>query len=319
YIKRPALTIGLAVQPDVLRGLVAKPQFKGRGLLGRFLYSLPKSTLGGRRARVAPLDEEARTEYARYVRAMAGLSVRFDESGARIPLMLSLTADADDYLGGFKDEIEPLLAETGELGALSDWAGKLAGAVLRIAGVLHLAEHAGRFQPWPEKVSAAILKKAIEIGRYLIPHAQAAYAEMGADPEIEAAQYLMKWLLKWIGSGNDLIFRKQDAWQGTKGRFKKVADLDQALALLIEHEFIRQRVSEGRKGPGRKPGGVYEINPGVTSYYSYNPYNSTEKGNSRDCRKSRNEDETRNFETSFSPDTKQDFQTDFDRETYGLE
>ena len=41
YVERPCLTIGLAVQPEVLRGLASRPGFGGRGLLARFLYSLP--------------------------------------------------------------------------------------------------------------------------------------------------------------------------------------------------------------------------------------------------------------------------------------
>jgi hypothetical protein len=43
FVQAPALTVGLAVQPDVIRGLAEKPGFRGRGLLGRFLYALPAS------------------------------------------------------------------------------------------------------------------------------------------------------------------------------------------------------------------------------------------------------------------------------------
>src|SRR4029453_18915691 len=48
YVDRPCLTIGLTVQPEVLRGLASRPGFGGRGLLARLLYSLPQR-LGGRR------------------------------------------------------------------------------------------------------------------------------------------------------------------------------------------------------------------------------------------------------------------------------
>ena len=41
YVERPCLTIGLTVQPEVLQGLADRPGFRGRGLLARFLYSLP--------------------------------------------------------------------------------------------------------------------------------------------------------------------------------------------------------------------------------------------------------------------------------------
>ncbi len=35
YVEGPALTLGLTVQPEVIRGLADKPGFRGRGLLGR--------------------------------------------------------------------------------------------------------------------------------------------------------------------------------------------------------------------------------------------------------------------------------------------
>ena len=37
-VPAPALTVGLAVQPEIIRGLAMRPGFRGRGLLGRFLY-----------------------------------------------------------------------------------------------------------------------------------------------------------------------------------------------------------------------------------------------------------------------------------------
>ncbi len=47
-MNRPCLTVGLSPQPDVLEALRDKPGFRGRGLLARFLYALPKSPLGYR-------------------------------------------------------------------------------------------------------------------------------------------------------------------------------------------------------------------------------------------------------------------------------
>ena len=40
HVARATLTLGLAVQPAVLDGLAANPRFRGRGLVGRFLFSL---------------------------------------------------------------------------------------------------------------------------------------------------------------------------------------------------------------------------------------------------------------------------------------
>ena len=59
HIERPALTVGLTVQPDVLRSIAGLPGFRGRGLIGRHLFSLPSSLLGRRdRARPQVADED---------------------------------------------------------------------------------------------------------------------------------------------------------------------------------------------------------------------------------------------------------------------
>jgi replicative DNA helicase len=55
HIERPAVTVGLTVQPDVLRLIADRPGFKGRGLLARFLWSLPASTVGRREVGAPPV------------------------------------------------------------------------------------------------------------------------------------------------------------------------------------------------------------------------------------------------------------------------
>jgi replicative DNA helicase len=64
YVERPCLTIGLAVQPEVLRGLAARPGFGGRGLLARFLYSLPASLVGRRQPGAPPVPQAVADRYA---------------------------------------------------------------------------------------------------------------------------------------------------------------------------------------------------------------------------------------------------------------
>src|SRR5262249_42844705 len=72
-IESATLTIGMTVQPDVLRGIAEKPTFRGRGLCGRFLYTMPKSLVGGRNSSPPAMSDEAKTEYARRLKTLAGL------------------------------------------------------------------------------------------------------------------------------------------------------------------------------------------------------------------------------------------------------
>jgi replicative DNA helicase len=177
------------------------------------------------------------------------------------PKILRMDGDAQRKMREFVAWIEPQLAEFGELGAMTDWAGKLAGAVARIAGVLHCMEcvskGAGGGKPWDENISADTVERAVKIGRYLIPHARAAYAEMGTDPMVEEAKHV----LRWIERKGVETFTKREAFEGTKGRFRRVTALEPALDLLAAHGYIREAESPERKGPGRKPSVRYEVSP----------------------------------------------------------
>ena len=268
FVKDPALTVGLAVQPDVLRSLMAKPGFRGRGLLARFFYSLPKSLVGRREVNPPPLTDDVRDNYQFNVTMLLGLATRLTEDGAADPYLLELASGARALLDEFSAWLEPRLGEDGELAHLADWGAKLVGAVARIAGILHMAEHAGAAEPWTVPISAATVERAILIGKYLIPHAQAAFDEMGANPETDGARRV----LEWIQRSEKSTFTKRDAYQGTKGFFKRVKALGPVLELLVDHGFLRTLVPPGeRSGPGRKPSDLFEVNP---QSFTQNPHNS---------------------------------------------
>jgi hypothetical protein len=48
YIEHPALTVALMIQPEVLDTIAARREFRGRGLLARFLYTRPGRRVGHR-------------------------------------------------------------------------------------------------------------------------------------------------------------------------------------------------------------------------------------------------------------------------------
>ena len=76
-------------------------------------------------------------------------------------------------------EIEAMLGDGGQMEIMRDWGAKLAGATLRLAAVLHCVEHgpAGR-------IEGATIAAAVEIARYLVPHAEAVLNMMLANEGI---------------------------------------------------------------------------------------------------------------------------------------
>ncbi len=279
FVKDPALTMALAVQPEVLRGMVARLAFRGRGLVGRFLYAVPKSLLGYRDTDPPSLPTHVRQSYHDKVRSLLEMPFGTDAVGRPAANILTLSEEGQRYFRIFEKDLEPRLAEFGDLGHMTDWAGKLAGATARMAAILHMAEHADEPAPWGTAISGETVLKAIVIAEFLIEHAKAAYGEMGSDPTVEAARCL----LAHIERRSLTHFAKRDLFQTVKGRFRRAADLDPPLELLIEHGHLRPRAGERRQGPGRPPSQVYEVNPCLGSQNSQNPHKSAKATNSEDC------------------------------------
>jgi replicative DNA helicase len=257
YVKAPALTVGLAVQPEVIEGLAGKPGFRGRGLLARFLYAMPASLLGSRDTNPPPVPVDVLEAYRDGVFALLSLPSVAGADATPEPNILILESAARASMGEFEGWLEPQLSVFGELGAMTDWGGKLCGAVARIAGLLHLAGYAGVNRLATRPISRDTVARAVRIGKYLIPHAKAAFSEMGTDHCTNRAKLILHWLQeKSISS-----FQKRELHQSMRTRFKKVTDLDSPLNLLVSRGFIRDRNDDLPVGPGRPPSPIYDVNP----------------------------------------------------------
>ena len=253
-VEEPALTIAITMQPDVLAGLAQRPSFRGRGLLARFLYCLPQSPVGQRQVRPAPVPQATRQQYDQQLTALLRLEAATDDAGGTPAHTLELTPPAAQLLERFMGELEPRLAEDGDLHGVGDWAGKLAGAVCRIAALLHAAEQPAA--PWQRPIGEAAMAGALRLGRYFLAHARAAFAAMDADPDLTSARRLLTWILR---HGRP-AFSRRDLYQAVKGagRYRTVGALDAPLHLLERHGYIRPLPAEAR--PGR-PSDRYEVHP----------------------------------------------------------
>jgi replicative DNA helicase len=145
---------------------------------------------------------------------------------------------------------------------MTDWAGKLAGAVARIAACLHVMDQELPLgHPLDEgeeatTISADALRRAVKLGEYLLAHAKHALAFMGTDPVVEDA----RWILGWIRKTQSTEFSKRDAFNASRHIFDTVTQMDPVLDLLLEHGYLRKRDVD-RPGPGQKPSPRFEVNP----------------------------------------------------------
>jgi replicative DNA helicase len=257
YVERPCLTIGLTVQPEVLRGLADRPGFRGRGLLARFLYSLPQSLVGRRQPGAPPVPQAVADRYTLELQALAA---SLTTPASDDPTVLTLDPSAGELLLELERDLEPRLAAgSGDLAHLAGWAAKLAGATCRLAALLHLASHLR--DGWAQPINADTLAGAIGLADYLIDHARAVFDLMGADPRTDDA----RWLLDWIHRTNRTQFSRRDAHRAApRGRFAKATDLEPALRLLEEHSYLRRldpEPSQDPRGRGRPAPPRFLVNP----------------------------------------------------------
>ena len=140
---------------------------------------------------------------------------------------------------------------------MADWAGKLVGAIGRIAGLLHMADFSSNSAPWESPIETETLDDAIRIGRYLLSHARVAFGEMGLDQVTRSANAIRRWIEH---SGLD-SFSQRDLHQAMRSRFKQTSDSESALDLLVTRGFIRLRPEHPANKPGRPRGKIFEVNP----------------------------------------------------------
>lgn len=222
-IPDPRLTMLLTIQPEVLSGLMGNTTFRGRGLCGRFLYAMCKSKVGHREISPSPVPDRVRMEYRAFIRRI--LSTQW--SGT-----IHLSPEADEIRKSYQGYIEQKLGNEWE--NMRDWGGKLTGAMVRIAALMHAAEAQG--DPTETPISPEVMAGATSIAEFLSAHAVAAYQIMGADKEYEEARYLWGRIQH---SGQDEMSRR-DLFRLCQGKFKRAEDMEPALQTLITMGYVRE-------------------------------------------------------------------------------
>lgn len=254
-IMNPALTILLMAQPNVISEVLNNTTFRGRGLTARFLYCMPVSFVGSRRFRSKPVTDEV---YHRYERLVINL---LEDEYPEKPEVITLSDDAEKLLISFAEQIEPKLVT--DYAELVDWAGKLIGNTLRIAGLLCRAgthrSHEFLDVAEPLTVDGRTMENAIRLGRYFLNHAQAAYSVLPEDAMFKQANRI----LTMLKERKLTEFDRRAAMRYCR-TFKTVAEIQPVLDFLDDYGYIA-RQPEKTVSPGRPPLPKYSVNPWVES------------------------------------------------------
>ncbi|HQH73118.1 MAG TPA: YfjI family protein, partial [bacterium] len=248
-LNAPALTLGLAVQPEILREMNrgSKRRFRGIGALARFLYAIPPSNIGSRDIfKQIPIPAQVSSEYSRRVKSLINIPT------PEYPNVLSLDGKALEAWKTFSQFIESNQGNGKTYESIQDWTGKLPGAALRIAGNFHVAEY-GEGNP---TIGLHTMENALDLSNLLIEHAQAAFGTMETDPVIEDAQLIFKWI---VANGRER-FSKHECHRAVRGKVHKVERLEKGLGELTGRGYISSPDREPT--PGR-PRITYTVNPKI--------------------------------------------------------
>jgi len=244
-LSAPAVTIGLAVQSQILNDLGQNKQLRGRGLLARFLYAVPQPRAGFRPYQDRSLSPDLERAYVQSLTNLLELPEEQKE--------FTLSPEAKQLWVEFYSDTERLLRSGEDLDDLKDWGSKLPGEVARIAGLLLMAEHGHNVVEISEEKVAA----ACAIGSFFAEHALAAFGIMHQNPALEAAVKIVD----HIKAKELPVFTKRDL-QMQINRFRKER-IEPGLELLVDHGYIVGETPEPTTGRGRPRGIQYRVNPKV--------------------------------------------------------
>lgn len=246
-IESVCLNMNLTVQPAVLRQIGSGSPEKSKGELERFLFTVPKSSVGFRSVESRPVPEPVKAAYYHHVSALARAG-----AAVREPTLIKLDPDATKLFRDWQRVIEADLRPGGLLGdpRVIGWGSKLAGTTARFAGILHLAS--GKSPD--DLVSADTADCAAAMAEHFAQHALAAFHLMSmSDPHKKAKE------LRMIIINNGLCsFTERDLLtKASRSVFPDANSIREALVVLLEHEWVFKVEMPEPRGPGRKPSQMY--------------------------------------------------------------
>jgi hypothetical protein len=239
-IKSARMGFFLSVQRYVIEALSKQEGFMGKGILPRFLFSIPDSLVGHRRADPEPLPETMKSNYGRRIQEML--------SAPALPSRIRLTPQAEELRRAASAELEPRLRT--ELSEMVPWASKMLGRTLRIAGVFHLYAQRGH-----DDVLQEDLERALGLQEYFIAHAKVAHGLIAQGHTTDAER-----VLDWIRRQQPRALAVRDVRQRLRWRSNEQAW--EAISRLLDLGYLR-RIDVPPTSRGGMPHAIYIPHPSL--------------------------------------------------------
>ena len=228
-IRRPLMAIGVMLQPKTLLRITGHDEMRDSGLLARFLYAVPPDIIGKRLSRRTTIDKTVAKDWEQLIYRL------HNKPENDFPIRLS--KDAKELFEKWDASIEIRMDHGGPFFEFRDWASKIAGTTLRVAGIFHAC-----VSTLDQPLSWTTLNNAIELTeRYWIPQAASVLDTQTSTLEDDIrtiwADFLDQLSKKSGANGADFITysdlkRRRRRFRSDENRF------DAALQKMATHRWV---------------------------------------------------------------------------------
>lgn len=252
------LSMGLAVQPDVIRSFYDANGTMARssGFAARFLMAWPASTQGSRFLTMEELTREPNknTLNVFYTKLHEVLEQQYiNGKGGKMENLPTLRMSHGalevwlDYLNTVEAELNPGC----EMERHKDIAGKSADNAARLAGLFHIF-NGGDVN---DMIQADTMAAAAMLASWHLYEAKRFFDEIAVPADLSNALKLDDWLIQYCRNHHTNQIGKREARQLAPNSLRSIQELEKALIELEDHNRIRI-ITEGRKE-------FIEVNPAL--------------------------------------------------------
>jgi hypothetical protein len=258
-IYRPFLAILGGIQPSILDMLHGNRGFQRAddGYLDRYLFAYPEDQpAAGETWR--EITEQASGIWASTIDRLLDKEMTLEGDGTKRPWLKRLTKTGKEAWVTFTTaHAAELNSEKFPENLRGAWS-KLRGYCARLALILHCLRLAVGERVDPD-VDGESVRRAVRLVDYFKDHARRVHGLMATDRDTEAARRI----LQWIDGHDRKEFKRWEVWKDLESQewFPRIEDLDEPLARLIRHRYLRLRTPPKNPCGGRPADPVYEVNP----------------------------------------------------------
>lgn len=232
------LSMHIMIQPEAAMTFLCDPLLRDQGLLSRMLVAAPTSIAGQR------LYRERREEDETIIKAYGARLLSILESSWPLapgkdnelePRVLVIGDNATTIWRSFYDHVERQIGPASDLAPVRDFASKAAEHAARIAGVLTVVRDRAA-----QAIDTEEMESAVVLSDWYVNEVLRIYSGR-VDRRLLHAQQLLDWLTEQAAERQTATIPFRDILRLGPNAVRMKAQADEAVAILVEHEWIEDR------------------------------------------------------------------------------